>query len=252
MVVFFDGLGDEGSHIMICNECETVKHCTKHGCIPKQPAPVQGPDWKAEYLKSVESGCITLDELREALAELEATNRQVEILSDALAESRREVAALKAAPVQPVAQWQKRHPARTAGKWENTNEHDAKWWRDKAQGWDIRALYTTPPAQEFTCSTGLCHYKGMENITVSRDKVEQWLEDLEYSNSDKDVIAAIEQALAAPVQEPVATLFGSLPVYDTPLAAQPAVPDAITDDSESPEYRTGWNDCRAEMLKGMK
>jgi hypothetical protein len=35
-------------------------------------------------------------------------------------------------------------------------------------------------------------------------------------------------------------------------AAQPAVPDAITDNSESTEYRTGWNDCRAEMLKGMK
>jgi UTP:GlnB (protein PII) uridylyltransferase len=48
------------------------------------------PDWKAEYLKSVESGCITLDELREANAELDATNRQVEILSDALAESRRQ------------------------------------------------------------------------------------------------------------------------------------------------------------------
>jgi hypothetical protein len=30
------------------------------------------------------------------------------------------------------------------------------------------------------------------------------------------------------------------------------VPDAITDNSESLEYRTGWNDCRAEMLKGMK
>ena len=26
---------------MICNECETVAHCAKHGCIPKQPAPVQ-------------------------------------------------------------------------------------------------------------------------------------------------------------------------------------------------------------------
>jgi hypothetical protein len=38
---------------------------------PVQPAPVQ-PDWKAEYLKSVESGCITLDELREARAELAA------------------------------------------------------------------------------------------------------------------------------------------------------------------------------------
>jgi hypothetical protein len=47
-------------------------------------------DWKAEYLKSVESGCITLDELRETRAELDATNRQVEILSDALAASRRE------------------------------------------------------------------------------------------------------------------------------------------------------------------
>ena len=37
------------------------------------------------------------------------------------------------------------------------------------------------------------------------------------------------------------------------VAAQPAIPDAITDNSESPEYRAGWNDCRevmAEMLKG--
>jgi hypothetical protein len=33
---------------------------------------------------------------------------------------------------------------------------------------------------------------------------------------------------------------------------QPAVPDAITDDSESPEYRTGWNDCRVEMMEMMK
>jgi hypothetical protein len=40
----------------------------------------------------------------------------------------------------------------------------------------------------------------------------------------------------------------------TPPAAQPAVPDAIhhTDLSEHPQYIQGWNDCRAEMLKGMK
>jgi hypothetical protein len=38
----------------------------------------------------------------------------------------------------------------------------------------------------------------------------------------------------------------------TPPAAQPAVPDAITDDSESPEYRTGWNDCRQAMMEMMK
>jgi hypothetical protein len=36
------------------------------------PAPV---DWKIEYLKSVESGCSTLDELREARAELDALKK---------------------------------------------------------------------------------------------------------------------------------------------------------------------------------
>jgi hypothetical protein len=29
-----------------------------------------------------------------------------------------------------------------------------------------------------------------------------------------------------------------------------ALPDAITDDSESPQYRDGWNECR-EVMKGM-
>ena len=46
----------------------------------------------------------------------------------------------------------------------------------------------------------------MKNITLSHDTVKQWLEDLEYSDSDKNVIAAIKQALAAPVQEPVARI----------------------------------------------
>jgi len=49
---------------------------------------------------------------------------------------------------EPVAQWQKRHHLWTEGAWENSEEHDAKQWRDKAQGWEIRALYTTPQPQE--------------------------------------------------------------------------------------------------------
>jgi hypothetical protein len=49
---------------------------------------------------------------------------------------------------EPVEQWQKRHHLWTEGEWENAEEHDAKQWRDKAQGWDIRALYTKPPQQE--------------------------------------------------------------------------------------------------------
>jgi hypothetical protein len=95
-----------------------------------QPAPVE-PDWKAEYLKSVESGCITLDELREARAELDATNRQVEILSDALAESRREVAALKAV----------QEPQRYSPDGEGGMELDSLGAYIKHQ--DV----TTPPAQ---------------------------------------------------------------------------------------------------------
>jgi hypothetical protein len=108
-----------------------------------KPAPVE-PDWKAEYLKSVESGCITLDELRETLAELDATNRQVEILSDALAESRREVAALKAVQ-EPVA-W---------GVFEGGNLHDMFFTKEEADNMahlkglhaEIRPL-TTPPAAQ--------------------------------------------------------------------------------------------------------
>jgi hypothetical protein len=41
------------------------------------------------------------------------------------------------------------------------------------------------------------------------------------------------------------------PLYTTPPAARPAVPDAIhhTDLSESLEYIQGWNDCRREMME---
>ena len=89
----------------------------------------------------------------------------------------------------------------------------------------------------------------------------------------EDAKDAIKQALAAPtVQEPVARVIddgtpegatewipfvnrveplktGDL-LYTNPPAAQPAIPDAITDNSESPEYRAGWNECR-EVMAGM-
>jgi hypothetical protein len=39
--------------------------------------------------------------------------------------------------------------------------------------------------------------------------------------------------------------------YTTP-PAQPVVPDAITDNSESPEYIQGWNDCRELTIKMRK
>jgi hypothetical protein len=40
--------------------------------------------------------------------------------------------------------------------------------------------------------------------------------------------------------------------YHSLPPAQPAVPDALNPKDENPAYAAGWNDCRAEMLKGMK
>jgi hypothetical protein len=42
-------------------------------------------------------------------------------------------------------------------------------------------------------------------------------------------------------------------IENTTTPAQPAVPDAFgTREGEHPQYVQGFNDCRAEMLKGMK
>jgi hypothetical protein len=89
----------------------------------------------------------------------------------------------------------------------------------------------------------------------------------EYWNK---AITAIKQALAAqpaPVQEwmkphpkcDAGCLFQCTKGFTqfpecatTPPAAQPAVPDALNPKDENPAYAAGWNDCRAEMLKGMK
>jgi hypothetical protein len=42
-------------------------------------------------------------------------------------------------------------------------------------------------------------------------------------------------------------------LQDSRAAARPSIPDALTTaDKESPEYTQGWNDCRAEMLRGRR
>jgi len=33
------------------------------------------------------------------------------------------------------------------------------------------------------------------------------------------------------------------------LETRPSLPDEITDNSETPEYRSGWNDCRQVMME---
>jgi hypothetical protein len=117
---------------------------------------------------------------------------------------------------------------------------------------------------------------------MTKDAMKLALEALEYidlCDNDRDflhphecfqldeAITAIKQALAAPVQEQKYTttrnswtgkathkcnLCGK-DDFRSEYAAkfhecQKSVPDAITGDDESPEYRTGWNECRETML----
>jgi hypothetical protein len=116
--------------------------------VPKQPAP--------EQYTALEQALTRLQkrygELEAKLAaqpapdlqgELEATNRQVEILSDALAESRREIAALAAPTVQEPVAWM-----HTGGHIQGRNpnwEQGIAGGYTRERGWT--PLYTTPPAQ---------------------------------------------------------------------------------------------------------
>jgi hypothetical protein len=70
-----------------------------------------------------------------------------------------------------------------------------------------------------------------------------------------DCISNQPAAQPAPVQPvPWSQALESVWAEPDDTAPAPAVPDAIhhTDLSEHPQYIEGWNDCRAEMLKGMK
>jgi hypothetical protein len=118
-------------------------------------------------------------------AELEATNRQVEILSDALAESRRELAALTAVQ-EPVA-WTLllvgAHNGLVGKAGEKFLGHPEHYQRVD--------VYTTPPTKEFTCSTGLYHYKALPDALTSADIQEH----IEYVAGWNDYRAAMMEMM---------------------------------------------------------
>jgi len=143
----------------------------------------------------------------------------------------------------------------------------------EAEAWGgnyILPLYATPPAQPATvqpvAAVRTWHKNGDQHA-----ELEDWGIGLELlADGTHSLYATPPAAQPAPLQEPAAYWIPKAeqfciadpsgrpfakawePLYTTPPAAQPAVPDAINDNSESPEYRSGWNDCRALMLEMRK
>jgi hypothetical protein len=102
-------------------------------------------------------------------------------------------------------------------------------------------------------------------MRITADRRIEVNEDVEVTDAAQKVLDALQHLLKpAPVQEPykgisehmtkatkgrvrIDPVTGDVGIGTPP--AQPAVPDAITDNSETPEYIQGWNDCRQAMLR---
>jgi hypothetical protein len=204
---------------------------------PAQPAPV--PDataeewkdaaWKVWKLARTHNNTIPshwLDRMRELVitatphaahdlqAELDATNRQVEILSDALAESRREHEPenepyVSLASVQKPVVFYRCNGCGHAYEQVQPTSCDCM----EAGGFDRVEYYTTPPAAAV------------------------------QEGQDWSLLEATQESLREHMAE-----------IKRLKEAQPVVPDALTsaDIQEHIEYVAGWNDCRQAMMEMMK
>mgnify|MGYP003413416605 CR=1 FL=1 len=89
----------------------------------------------------------------------------------AAASALRTALAQQPATTEPVTQWQKRHRCGPAARWQNTDEHDAKWWRENAKGWEVRALYTRPaPSVPDDVARNAERYRWLRLALADREK----------------------------------------------------------------------------------
>lgn len=96
----------------------------------------------------------------EALEYAQTGNRRPEVIGTAITALRTAIEQAETAQGQEPVAWQV-HPFDYGigheGVYARTDRPEqVEMWKRK--GWTVQPLYTIPPAQEFVCSTGLCHF----------------------------------------------------------------------------------------------
>jgi len=112
---------------MICDQCETVAHCMKHGCVPKQPMPTKDEALKLALEALEKSIAITM-------ANIDLRNKAITAIKQALA-----------APVQEpvnITQIAELHGRRVGNLW-HFDDLALSIFASKVIG-----LTTTPPAAQ--------------------------------------------------------------------------------------------------------
>jgi hypothetical protein len=211
-------VGLTGEHMKTCDECETVKHCLEHGCVPKQPALVS----KDEALK------LALKALRFAGDDgyqNEVSQQAITAIKQALAQAVQEMTVVDPADWMPC-----------TPEWINQGGDCAK----SPRVWNAKECNhyhpATPPAQEFVCSTGLCHYKPaapdlQAELDATNRQVEILSDALAESRREVAELKAVQEQieLAKQIwredQQRIAELSAEI---DRLTAAQPA-PVPLTD-----------------------
>jgi len=173
---------------MICDQCETVAHCIKHGCVPKQPAPVS----KDEALK------LALEALEKSIAitmaNIDLRNKAITAIKQALA-----------APVQEPFAWcidSEDSADWCFAKTEDGVKSNSVFMDEYCIKTNPFPLYTTPPAAPVQNSDH--EFKNFHRVLCERFGYTH--DEVDWKRDQVSLIEWIAKQVnpAAPVREPYA------------------------------------------------
>ena len=157
-----------------CDECETVKHCLEHGCVPKQPAPVSKDEALKLALEALE-WMVANDDTNEGDEPVErlggqSWNEYNAYWLNGLNNSRAAITAIKQALAAPTVQ----EPVvfyRCNGCGHAYEQvHPTSCDCMEAGGFDRVEYYTTPPAQRQWVEVEQVKWDGEKFIAKLKEK----------------------------------------------------------------------------------